>query len=153
MPVVLLYNEPKPQLSKDDGANVDAFFSLPIDPGQLILMIAQLTEVDSHLLLEKYSKIMTANLGAAPRSHVVRGGAAEKGSSVLVAGEDAGTQRTEGYNKFLNSHQDEAVDGVLARDQMVKRMNELEVAAEKDHAVLEKIDEEKKEFVKALFKK
>ncbi len=59
--------------------------------------------------------------------------------------------RSDRYDRFLNTMEEEKFDNVLPREKAAAAMRELKKAAEKDKDKLEELDRERREFVKVLF--
>lgn len=64
----------------------------------------------------------------------------------------ARSKRSENYDSFLREH-DEDVSGLLPRNQLHEAAKKLAKESESERQELEKLTEEKREFVRALFKK
>jgi hypothetical protein len=68
-------------------------------------------------------------------------------------GEAATTRsiRSDRYDRFLSTMEEEKFDNVLPREKAAAAMRELKKASEKDKDKLEQLDRERREFVKVLF--
>lgn len=170
-----------PEIRKEEERIVDALLTLPLAPEEVIAVIAQLGNEKPDRLLKKWNKIAaqlkkSAPSAEAPKIEVKGGGAKEakihvKGSSGSGGAGSAGQTgtnakgslseaggailhkaREDRYAEFLKTV-DAPVDQTLSHQRMVEYMHELKEAAKADAPLLEKIQAEKEEFVKALYKK
>lgn len=158
--IALLHLGSAPLLSGEDRRAVDAFLESPLKARTAIETIAKLAGMPPKPLLEKYEKVtnvdlditdellIVGNKASAPAEHVVKG----EWDPVKTPGTSstARSTRTDRYDKFLAAH-DEPVDRVMPHDASMKAMMDLKKAAQAEKDVLDKIDEEKRQFVKAMF--
>lgn len=153
---------------------VDALIEAPIDGKRLIQIVAQLAGIASENLLKKYEKLSASGLkssdgsirvsdghGAARDTIVVNGGAASSAQDKAVhwdpranagTASTARTLRSDRYEKFLTDHTEE-VSAVLPAEAAKKAMEKLRDDSSNEKPALEKIDDEKREFVKVMFTK
>jgi CheY-like chemotaxis protein len=162
--VALVHSGSAPLLNGEERRSVDVFLESPLRARHLIESIARLAKMPAEPLLEKYEKVTNADLSTGDGLLIV-GNRTEKaeptqptkspewdpqktpGTSV-----HARSARSDRYDKFLETH-DEPVDKVMPHEVAQKAMRDLKKAAQKEKEALDKIDEEKKAFVKAMFDK
>jgi hypothetical protein len=154
---------------------IDGLIDLPVHPESVLKVIAQVSGIDSVTLLAKYGKLNSTNakwVGPDARKGLGEERAPLESQSSLFGGKPsvlpkplsawdpkaspgtaatARTQRTDHYDKFLVEHDVGAVDQVMPRDRAVAAMKELKKHAETQRELIDKIDEEKKQFANALF--
>jgi CheY-like chemotaxis protein len=61
------------------------------------------------------------------------------------------TQRSDRYDQFLRDKDDGPVSGVMSREKAAQAMRQLKIDSEKEKDELDRIDEEKRQFAKAMF--
>lgn len=168
--VALLYPQSTmPQMTSEQKGKVDALIEMPVQPQDTLLIIAQLLKLDAQALLEKFEKISKArSLSRGEedvlilRSESVEGaaplGAPGSANTGFAGGQgrpsgDPKTERERRYDAFLAKVSDEPVDKVLPRERMAQAEKELAEASKGDADELARIDEQKREFVRAMLKK
>lgn len=158
--VALLHAGSAPLLSGEERRAIDAFLESPLKAKSAIETIAKLAQMPAAPLLEKYEKVTNVDLSRGDELLIV-GNKAPAAEAPLSKGEwdpvktpgtstVARSARSDRYDKFLADH-DEPVDRVMPHEVAAKAMRDLKKAAQAEKAELDKIDEEKRQFVKAMF--
>lgn len=160
-------------ISVEQKLFTDAVIASPLQPIPVIRTIAQLANLDPNPLIGKFQKLSSGRMGdekvdivvdgyvdttSGQESHFVRGGdgtVTEGWDPVKSRGSAATlrTARSDRYEQFLRHNGgSEPVDGILPRDIIAAAIRKLKKQEAADEAAeLERIDVERREYVRALF--
>lgn len=168
------------QMSDEDRVKIDAFIELPIAPVQLLTIVANMGGLNREQLLEKYDKLQNAKIqdvnsktkvtkafgddGRSNSNQMIQGSSAESTKNQKISGGTSkgpiihsaiglSSEREKRYQKALEGMLNEKVDRVLSHQKMKEYSAQLEKDSLAEREVLSDILEEKREFVRALFKK
>ncbi|MCM2282222.1 MAG: hypothetical protein NDI61_10285 [Bdellovibrionaceae bacterium] len=166
--VVLLYPQGSvPKLSAEQKSKIDALIEVPIQPQDTLLIIAQLLKLDGTALIEKYDKLSKARqFSRENEMKVLKDEGSKKTTPPIVISGPAGgfgggqgrpadapkTEREKKYDAFL-AKMNEPVETVIPHERIAKAEKELAEAAKSEEKELAEINEQKKEFVRAMMKK
>jgi len=172
--LLLLQQGQSPQLTPEQRSKIDALIDLPLQPHDVLFVIAQLLRLNAETLLDKFEKLtraQTAEKGdeililknderGAPRldRRVVSGGEIKREENQMVqsGARDAvvaeKTERERGYDLILAALK-EPVDKVIPHARITKHIDELTKATLGEADSLRELQEKKREFVRALMKK
>lgn len=157
-----------PALTPKSKMNVDGLIATPIQPSNLIKLVARLGDLDFEPLLEKFQKIMSAPLSQ-PEEVRVSGYSTPEVELIRVFSqkETAGTwdpyktpgraatlrsARSNRYDEFLKEHADDVPQQkVLPREIAQAAMEKLKSDSIRDADLIEEINREKLKFAKTLF--
>jgi len=165
--------------SAENAANIaveqklftDAVIATPLQPIPVIRTIAQLANLDPNPLIGKFQKLSSGRMGdekveivvdgrvdtsVGQESQFIRGGSGSSGEDwdpVKTRGQAASlrTARSDRYEQFLRGQENEPVQGLLPRDIIAAAVRKLKAEAAKEAEELERINLEKREYVRALF--
>ncbi|MES2963776.1 MAG: hypothetical protein V4760_07775 [Bdellovibrionota bacterium] len=157
--IALLHSGSAPLISGEDRRAIDAFLESPLRAKSAIETVAKLAKMPVAPLLEKYEKVTNVDLSQGDELLIV--GTKAAAPEVSAKGEwdpvktpgsssISRSARSDRYDKFLTEH-DEPVDRVMSHEVAAKAMRDLKKAALAEKDQLDKIDKEKREFVKAMF--
>lgn len=170
---VLLYPSGSPlALSDEARAVVDGVAELPIQPHALIQVVARLSNLPDEPLIKKFEMLnrgLKTTLGATQDDaesegrnegiRIVSGSAPEKTQTQIIewhpqknprVSTTSRTSRSDRYDKFLKENDDD-VSATLSRAKMSEAAEKLRKESSSESESLEEIDQEKREFAKALF--
>lgn len=157
----------------------DAVIALPLQPVAVIRTVAQLSNLDPNPLIGKFQKLSSGRMAdgkddvvfegrgaegepvggpAGPRftddgSEFSDGAARTEGWDPVTTRGKAATLRTERsdrYEQFLR-RTDEPVDGLLPKEIVAAAVRKLKLESAKEAEDLERLEAQKREFVRALF--
>jgi CheY-like chemotaxis protein len=146
---------------------VDAFIMLPAQPHNVIRVVCGLGQLDFAPILAKYQKI-SAQKPLEANSIFVNGDSGLSADEVTPSSASRGapqdlkqemahvpvaelrTERSDGYDRFLSQNNDD-VSGLLSHEKVAEAMRKLKQASQGEQAELDRIDAEKRAFVKTLF--
>lgn len=168
------------QMNDDDRVKIDAFIELPVAPVQLLTIVANMGGLNREQLLEKYEKLQSAKIqdvssktkvtkafgddGRSPHNQMIQGSVGEGIKNQKISGGTSkgpiihsamgsNVEREKRFQKALDGMANEKVDRVLSHKKMKEYSQQLEKDSAAEKEILGDILEEKKEFVRALFKK
>lgn len=155
-----------PALQSEAQTVVDALVEIPFNPKQVIRIVARLLSMEAEPLLAKFEKQSSAKFQSDDAMRIITD---EKTSgSIRVSGgvpdpmgwdpirtpglaSTARSERSSGYDRFLATHDDGDVSGVLPHAQAAAAMEKLKKDSAPEREALERLDEQKRQFVKTLF--
>lgn len=157
-------------LAPETQAVVDALIEIPSEPKSILRIVGQLVGLDPDGLIEKFERLgfTKANTNETMRifgeakagepGESVTGGAPTTQETTLdwdptrTPGQAASARsaRSDRYDRFLAEH-DEDTSHVLPRQQVASAMKKLKEDSEPEKTELERIDEDKRNFARALF--
>ena len=160
--VALQFTGAVPQITGDAKKAVDAVIESPMKPRDTIEIIAKLISADPAPMLARFEKFANATMSSNDGITIVGSSAEATARAATTPAEwdprktpglasSARSARSDRYDKFLNEHDEPPVSAVLPHEAAAKAMAKLKKDAEADKAKLEKLDEEKRAFAKALF--
>jgi CheY-like chemotaxis protein len=177
-----------PSLNTEQQAQIDALMIVPVQPANLIKIVAQMSNLDPGPLLGKFQKLTSNPLPEAADGSEIEGLPSDlqilKGGNqptvvthvkakpgVPEAVEDpwareqidwtpraapgkaatARSERSDRYDSFLIDNE-VSVEQTLSREKVAAAGRQLKRDSEGEKDALDRIDEEKRQFVKAMFK-
>jgi CheY-like chemotaxis protein len=169
--IAISYTGAQPALTKDDERSIDALIEIPAAGESAIRLMAQLSGLPIEPLLEKYRKVASARLtkdeqiviiaGAAPSAPMPSAISAGPSSAAWDPAKNPGraaemkTDRSTGYDQFLENHSKDlangAADKVLPRERAGQFMAKLKEDSKNEKQKLEEIQAQKIKFAEAMF--
>lgn len=172
--VALAYtNGSPPSLSLDMRILVDGLIALPVQPANIIKLVAKLGGLKAEPLLDKFKKIM--NSPAAPKSEEIRvmGPVSETSESIKVSSANVTappapgdvwdpvkspgkaaefrSERSNRYDVFLRDNDEEVEQHLLSRAHTQAAIERLKAASEGERELIDEINREKLKFAETMF--
>ena len=143
--IIMILNEGK-EVSAEEllKIKVHSVIQAPVTPEKLIQSVSKLAKMNTQALLDKLHRLGVIE---SPTTQVISGKNPTPPSSLLITDKS----RVAKYNRLIEGIKIDPKSTTLPRAETKKRQEELKKGW--NFNVLEEIDELKKQFVKALFKK
>ncbi len=162
--VAICYSGASPILSVNELKAIDALMELPLAGEASIQILAQLAGMPPEPLLEKFRKFAGAKLSSDENVVVVAGSKLSPSASTVGEWDpkktpgrslDIRTDRSNRYDKFLESRAEDFKGGiterVMPRGRATSLMSKLKKDSESEKAELDRIQAEKIKFAEAMF--
>lgn len=153
--VALAYRGVMPQVPAENQKSIEALVELPVEARSAIQMLAQLSGLSAEPILEKYAKMSSAVLTTDEQIVIITDNSNRSPKASAIATSQAAqatTERTSRYDRYLAEHASDRVDKVLPHDKAAKAMAKLKKDSESEKENLDRIQAEKQQFAKALFR-
>lgn len=165
--IAISYSGPQPVLSKESEKAIDALMEIPAAGESAIRLMAQLSGLAADPIIEKYRKFASAKLSTDEQIVIIAGTRPTHATTIAVSVADwdpvknpgrsaeIKTQRSKGYDQFLENHSHDlangAADKVMPRERANHLMARLKEHSKSEKDVLDEIQAQKIKFAEALF--